>query len=59
MLQNHEEIIVYMLLFPVVFNIFLPLAMLVVWLLKQMLVGKMKKVKKSVAKEQSPMPIAT
>lgn len=62
MLQNHEEIIVYMLLFPVVFNILLPLAMLVVWLFKQLLLGKMQKVKKTksdVAGEQSRIPIAT
>jgi hypothetical protein len=42
MLYNHHQIIVYMLLLPVVLNILLPMAMLVIWSLKQLVNGKKK-----------------
>jgi hypothetical protein len=41
MLYDYREIIVCMLVLPVVLNIILPLAMLVVWFLKQVVTGKM------------------
>lgn len=40
MFYNCQEVIVCMLLLPVVLYIVLPLAMLVVWLLKQLVMGK-------------------
>ncbi len=52
MLYNYQEIIVYMLVLPVVLNILLPLAMLVVWLVKQALTGKMLPSKSSDVIEQ-------
>jgi len=42
MLYNYQEFFVYMLLLPVVLNILLPLAMLVVWFVKYMVVGREK-----------------
>jgi hypothetical protein len=39
MFYNYHEVIVYMLLVPVSLNILLPLAMLVIWLLKQLVKG--------------------
>jgi hypothetical protein len=41
MLYDYREIIVCMLLLPVVLNVLLPLAILVVWLVKQAVMGKM------------------
>jgi hypothetical protein len=41
MLYDYRVIIVCMLLLPVVLNILLPLAMLLVWLVKQAVTGKM------------------
>lgn len=59
MLYNYQEIFVYMLLLPVVLNILLPLAMLVIWLLKQLVIGKMKTSKSDLAGEERPILLAT
>ena len=59
MLYNYQEIFVYLLLLPVVLNILLPLAMLVVWLLKQLVIVNMKTSKSEAAGEESPIPLAT
>lgn len=58
MFYNYQEIIVVMLLLPVALNIVLPLAMLVVWLFKQLVVGKksMKKLFISARKAGFPSP---
>lgn len=58
MLYNYQEIFVCMLSFPVVLNILLPLAMLVIWLLKQLVAGKMKNSKNDVAGGKSPIRMA-
>lgn len=59
MLYNYQEIFVCLLLLPVVLNILLPLAMLVVWLFKQLVIRIMKMFKSDVAGEESPIPLAT
>lgn len=56
MLYDYREIIVCMLLLPVVLNILLPLAMLVVWLVKQAVTGKMLPSQRSDVIEQRHVP---
>jgi hypothetical protein len=56
MLYDYRQIIVCMLLLPVVLNIILPLAMLVVWLLKQLVTGKMLPSESRDAIEQRRIP---
>jgi hypothetical protein len=58
MLYDYREIMVCMLLLPVVLNIILPLAMLVVWLLKQLVTGKMLPSESSEVIEQRRIPQA-
>jgi hypothetical protein len=59
MFYNYQHVIVCMLLLPAALNIVLPLVMLVVWLLKQLFIGK-KKMKEVVHVEQeNRMPLPT
>lgn len=57
MFYNYREIFVCMLILPVVLNILLPLAMLVVWFVKQVVFGRKKSLPEEVAVEQKRMPL--
>lgn len=59
MFYNYQEVIVCMLFLPVVLYIVLPLAMLVVWLLKQLVMGKRKHGKAVHAGQESRISLPT
>ncbi len=59
MLYNHQEILVFMLLVPVVLNICLPLVMLVGWLLKQFVWGMLRQSKKDSTVDQTQVSVTT
>ena len=57
MLYNYQEIIVWLFLLPVALNIILPLAMLAVWLVKQMLMGAIKREKSGAEVDHEQFPV--
>ena len=59
MFYNYQEVIVCMLLLPVALNIVLPLMMLVVWLLKQLVMGKRKEGEVVHADQESRISLPT
>jgi hypothetical protein len=59
MFYDYQEVIVCMLLLPVALNIVLPLVMLVIWLLKQLVMGNRKREETVPAGEKSRMPLPT